>query len=263
MAKFSTLPVKDIHVDPTVQRALNMFRVTNMAEDFNEDALGTVTVSRREDGKYYVIDGQHRHATARRAKGEHYRMNCHIYEGLSLQDEAALFRALNTAVKPVKIDLFRIRVVEGEAIAVAISTLMDHYGWHVAVSSGSRYRYTAVGALEEIFTRDGGHNLLDKTISVLTSAFDGDPKSVRSEMLLGLAALYAEHGERIKDVKMIERLQNQGLMDMLDRAKVFSKTAGYRPRDGVAEIITQAYNHRNTRLRLPQWIGLIQLREQG
>lgn len=261
MAKFSTLPVKEIHVDPAVQRALNAARVQDMAEDFNEKALGTITVSRRDDGHNYVIDGQHRHATARRARGENYRLNCHIYEGLSLQEEAALFRALNTAVKPQALDLFRVRVVEGEAIAVAISALMEHYSWHVSTSSGPRYRYVAVRALEEVYGRDHGHLLLDKVVSILTSAYDGDPKSMRGEVILGLAALYEEHGEKIRDMKMIERLQNQGLMDMLDRAKVFSKTAGYRPRDGVAEIITQAYNHRNTRYRLPQWIGVLQLRE--
>lgn len=263
MARFSSLPANQIHVDHTVQRALNMLRVQAMVAEFDEEALGTITVSRREDGKNYVIDGQHRHATARRARGEHYRMNCHIYEGLTTQDEAALFRKLNTAVKPQKIDLFRIRIVEGEGIAVAISSLMAHHGWHLSTSSGPRHRYTAVGALESIYRQDDGHNLLDKTVEVLTKAFDGDPKSMRSEIIQGLSALYDEHGEKIKDDKMITRLQNQGLLDLLDRARVFHKTAGYRPRDGVAEIITQAYNHHNTRYRLPQWIGVLQMREQA
>src|SRR6187549_648827 len=58
------LRVDRLTVDPAVgggyQRALNPRKVKAIAKELDPDALGVLTVSRREDGSLVIIDGQQR-----------------------------------------------------------------------------------------------------------------------------------------------------------------------------------------------------------
>lgn len=51
------LPVRDIEIDPEAQRTLNERRAQNIASEFVHEAIGTLIVSKRPDGRYFLIDG--------------------------------------------------------------------------------------------------------------------------------------------------------------------------------------------------------------
>jgi hypothetical protein len=88
------LPAHLLFADPTYQRDLDTRRAVEMAGTFDRRLLGVLDVSRRDDGRYAILDGQHRHATVV-AVTPLAHVVCNVYEGLTVEDEARLFHELN------------------------------------------------------------------------------------------------------------------------------------------------------------------------
>jgi hypothetical protein len=166
--KLRDLPVSVLIVDADVQRRLDLRRVARMVADFQPQALGTITVSRRDDGSYHIIDGQHRVMAAREARGESFSISARVFEGLSIRDEAGLFRLLNETAKPTAFDGFRVRVVEGEHVAVHVTDMLKRHGFGLSrgVQDGA---FSAVTAAERVYRLDP--NALERALGSLTHAW--------------------------------------------------------------------------------------------
>src|SRR3954470_15881352 len=93
---FTHIQIGELVTDQTVQRSLDMRRVNEIVRTFHVEAVGTWTISEREDGTKHTIDGQHRTA-ALKVKGydDDYEVPALLYTGLSRADEARMFREHN------------------------------------------------------------------------------------------------------------------------------------------------------------------------
>jgi hypothetical protein len=144
--------------DARVQRALDKNRVTAIADNFTMEAIGVLTLSARDDGTFSIIDGQHRYEALReKGYGNEFKVTCRVFYGLSLANEAELFRLLNNTRKPQPIDLFRVRVIEGDETAVAISDMLGKLGWVITMAPTGSEEYgafRAVVAIEKIWKAD-------------------------------------------------------------------------------------------------------------
>lgn len=63
---FDRVSVRDMFVDPSYGRRLDPNAVDKLLREWDERALGTLMLSLRPDGRYAIIDGQHRRAGAKR-----------------------------------------------------------------------------------------------------------------------------------------------------------------------------------------------------
>src|SRR5689334_19036801 len=64
------IKVKDLEVHPVAQRDLREYKIVEFLKSINLDAIGTVHAVRRSESdgtKLYIVDGQHRVETLRRA----------------------------------------------------------------------------------------------------------------------------------------------------------------------------------------------------
>src|SRR5215468_5920774 len=84
----------DLKVDINVQRAFDQKHAARMEAEWDTRFIGTLIVSRREDGSLYIIDGQHRVVVCLR-KDPAAIMDCEVYEGLSIEEEALMFLYFN------------------------------------------------------------------------------------------------------------------------------------------------------------------------
>src|SRR5882757_843247 len=148
-------PLDALMVDVAVQRSVDHTWVAAridlkdergvvLKRRFRPDALGVIVVSRRDDGNIHIIDGQHRAELCRRS-GYTEPLACLVYVGLSLAEEASMFRLLNDRRKVNVIDSFRIRVVEGEPVATELADILAAHGWSVQASK-SKGSFAAVSA---------------------------------------------------------------------------------------------------------------------
>ena len=258
-----TFLATDLSVDPVVQRTIDMNWVNSRKTAFTANALHVLTVSLRANGLKHIIDGQHRHALAL-AVDYHEPLTCEVYVGMSLAEEALLFRLLNDRKKVTPLDNFRIRVIEGEKVATELTDVLTRYGWIVQPNK-SQFSLQAVTALEKVYTGWGpkkSENLatVESVISIITAAWKGNPDGVRAEILTGLGMVLMRHGSRVPIPRIVAQMKAVpgGPAALSRRARALREmSGGMKIGDAVATNFINMSNanlSKDSKNRLPSWM---------
>ena len=122
---FAVVALDELHIDESYQRSLQN-HVKIIARDWNPTKCDPLKINFREDGNFYVWDGQHR-LEAARLRGIKYLL-CDITVGLTQSQEAELFGCQGVGIKkPDPYDIFKANVCAGEEIDTAIKNMCDDY----------------------------------------------------------------------------------------------------------------------------------------
>lgn len=254
---FVRIHISLLHVDPIVQRALDPHRAAVMAEKFNPSAVGALIVNQRDDGKYFIIDGQHRHAAAVIAKYDG-KLNCIVHPGLPIAEEAALFLALNDSKLVQAIDKFRMRVLANEPDAVAINEIIEKYGWRTATSiaNGS---FAAVAAIEKVYNgagvlSAGKYPVLVKYVMwTINNAWGRDAAGAHAAIVGGIGQLFARYGQRVDGKKLAAEMAQLRPVDLVAKAKQLKDAQGGTIPPAMAAVLVGIHNKGRRTNRLPDW----------
>lgn len=253
------VPLNQLSVDLRVQRPLDTRRANKIAAEMNLDAVGLVCVSHRDDGMYSVIDGQHRTEALRINGFTNELVQCEVYQGLTLADEAAMFRLRNNTTKPQYLDKFRVRIIEGDPEALAIMAILDQYDWALVNQPGSDAagRFAAVQALERAYAadRDSEPTAAERVIATVTSAWGHDADGVDGRLIDGLGRVYVRYGSAVNGTEMISRLRKYpgGPGALIGRARGLRDLLGVTGPNAFAELFVELYNRQRKTRALPSW----------
>ncbi len=185
----------DVRIDkmfePEYQRELSPDWVDQLASGWNSHLFRFPTLSKRDDGRYARLDGNHTIEAA--MERGHLTVPCIVYEDLSLKEEARMFSELNDQRrKPQAYDLYVSGVIGEEPWALALKDLAAEYDLTVCNGGQGPDRLRSVGAMRELF-KSGQWDIAKEALAVLTSAYpaDGMFNSTRTERayVLGMADL--------------------------------------------------------------------------
>lgn len=258
--KLVQLPATAFSVDERVQRKLDEKRAQAMSDDLQPQALGLLIASHRDDGHTYVIDGRHRMVACRLA---HYNglLDTKLFYGLTLKEEARLFRTHNT-MRPVSpVERFKVRVTEEEPAAVSINRVLRAYGLHVEhANNASLGIISAIATLEKVYKGAGIRaegeypDLLDKVIRSLHRAYGekNDRSTYSRAMMEGLGIFIATFGKRIDFDRLEYALQGQVPRQLQVQARTLKDAKGGTLGACAAEVIHKHYNHRH-KSKLPEF----------
>src|SRR4029077_9145808 len=96
---FEELFAAELKVDHDVQRGFHPEHAASLKKAWDPKYIGTLIVSRRKNGELYLIDGQHRCWVALQLDQTAI-MDCEVYEGLEVEEEAMMFLHFNRNRKP-------------------------------------------------------------------------------------------------------------------------------------------------------------------
>lgn len=252
------LPISQLMVDLSVQRPLDERRANSIAGDLNLDAIGTPCISDRGRGRYAIIDGQHRIAALRISGWTNEEILCEVFTGLSLADEAAMFRLRNNTAKPQYLDKFRVKLVEGDASALAVMDILRKYKWLLPGQEGdAEGRFMAVYSLERIYNVDKAgqnKNVAEKTVAVLTKAWGHTDATVDGRLVDGLGRFLLRYGDAVDIENLAEKLTKSGTAtSLLGKARTLRSLLNVTMSDAIAEILVEIYNKRKGPNALPPW----------
>ncbi|NCC47398.1 MAG: hypothetical protein EOM16_10305 [Bacteroidia bacterium] len=127
---------RDINVDMTYQRHPKISSVRRISREWNWESLGVLYVGKRIDGRFYIIDGQHRLAAALN-RSDVELLPCIIYQSSGPRFEAKMFLEINRKSRRVSPnETFKTNLVIGDPISTAIKRVADDLGIHVKEKSG-------------------------------------------------------------------------------------------------------------------------------
>lgn len=248
--KIVSVPLKKMRVSALAQRDQRQYRIDDLAAHLDLGKIGIPTVNLR-DGVYWIIDGAHRVKALRSNGFGDESIDCQVYEGMSVEEEAEMFLGLNDNLKVNAMDKFKVGVVAGRDEDVDIEQVVRDLGLAVA-TGGARGSIGSVTALRSTY-RKAGADGLRTSLTIIRDVY-GDA-GYRATLIDGVGLFVARYGNQVDVPKLKQRLKNQhegaeGLMKMADRLRNASKAP--RP-ECVAAAIVEIYNRARGVAKLETW----------
>lgn len=255
MVEISTehIPANMLDIDPGVQRGVSVPRVKKIAEAWNSNMVGTLTVSRRvdplkeKDDRLVVLDGQTRLLAFREVCGENTtaEMRCDVYSGLARKEEAEVFLSHNDRRSVLPRDRYRLECVAGTPWATALKEVAGRHGWRVAGSpkeDGDR-QFSAVVAAQHVYELDKGETL-ELVFAIIAQAWGKQHGAVCSETLYGLGWFFAHHELTPSQVEStITKLSKIRLHDYVGDIKSERRRTGRTTCAAAYKYVLSIYNH--------------------
>lgn len=255
------ISISDMRFDPRVNRVLRQSRVDEIAANFDADKLGIIHLSKRDDGTYVVIEGQHRVRALVQMGWQDQRMEARVYEGLSVAQEAELMLALNDKLTLSSLDGFLIAVNAEDPEAVTINNIVNAAGLVVdnQLKDGS---VTAVGALQKIYRGEasasaGNTNpeVLAATLDIAIASWGKSKAAVNGSVLNGIGLLLHRYGDLVDRDVLVQKLGAipGGPSGLLGRAKALREIRGSSVPRNVAATVVEVYNKSRRQGALSNW----------
>jgi len=255
------LTIDELIRDPFINRPLDDKRAERMASAFKPDLFGVPEVSRRGDGKYAIVDGQHRIEALRILGWNGQRIACKIFDGLSRADEAERFLGLNDFRTPRKVEKFLVRLTAKDPIACAVNRIVGDAGYVVDRQSRDGV-ICATDSLESIYLGRGqkirGQNpdALRQTLDVITLAWGRTKAAVNAQVLLGVGSFILRYADNIDLKRLVQKLIGVpgGSSGLTARGRGKKELHGGTLASGIAHYIVESYNRGlRGKSRLPSW----------
>ena len=254
--EFNELPAKDLHVDREhYQRHINTARVKRIAKNFDPMLFDVLKVNRRADGTYWVIDGGHRlSALSEMGRTEEY-VPCLVYDGLTLQEEAALFAAQNNRAQVTAGHEFRALLASGDPTTLAIKQIVEAEGLILDLPPhvrNAKNGIRATRALQRIMWQ-GRASMLQKVLRTAHFGLGETVHSFKSEVLMGIFTFYTYFPEA-NDTRMAAKLNTLGVDKFRLAAVEFKHLMSGAPKaNPYAWIMYREYNKNLSSNRLASW----------
>jgi hypothetical protein len=193
--KRTVLQASKIKIDRSYQRDLCQAHVDRIAREMDLDALRTFSVSDRGAGLYYCIDGQHRLLALEKQELLEWEVDVDLYSGLTVADEATLYRRLNAVRRMSRWDMFKAGVVGNDVDSLTIQDIClrnDLEPSHTAASGKIR----CINALESVY-RTWGACVLNDTLRYIVRIWGNTPTAVDGIIVKGMALVVGYAGAEI------------------------------------------------------------------
>jgi hypothetical protein len=125
------IPKGDIEIDDRYQREADNKKANLLAAEFDWTCFGVLIVGRRESGKFFCAEGQHRLLAAMK-RSDIVKVPCFVFRSKGAKAEAAVFVGANCNRKPVPAYAkYKALLMCGDEMAVAVRKLVDANGRRV------------------------------------------------------------------------------------------------------------------------------------
>lgn len=227
-----------------------------LREGFDPTQIGVPIVSSRQDGTMVWLDGQNRAELIRRAGWSDQKIQCRVFYGLTIAEEARAFLVHNDnrTIRPIY--KFLARVTSGDEAAVAITTIAKAAGWRIQDGAANQ-GITASRSLEKVYlaTPKSPGRALFPTLRVITEAWGYKPTTVNGHVIEGIGMVFARFDDAIEIPALVKKLAEYpgGPSGLIGKAKGLREYQGGILAHSVAEIVVTTYNVRRRGGALPDW----------
>jgi hypothetical protein len=162
-----------------------------------------------------------------------------VYDELKYTEEAHIFAEQQKHVKSlVPYETFVAHIEAGDEKQMMIDAVVRAYG--LSITSKKRSNgITAVSTLERIYDKYG-NSVLDSTLRLAVSTWEGEDSSLSGNMLMGISKIIVTYGESLKEDVFIDHLGKVSVKSIIRTAK--ERRPGAM---GFAEAMMIEYNKKN------------------
>jgi len=262
-AVIEMIPVRELGTDPAVNtRPVDEKWVTDRVPVYTPAGVGTLTVSRRDDGELIILDGQHRAELMRNAVGIQAVAQCEVYQGLALSQEAAIFRLLNDKRALTPLHRFLALITEGDPSARDVAEIAGLCGWTIADNTRNG-TLRCIGAVQKIHQQDKNRKTgadpvaLARTLRCITETWGTRGDSGSAFIVAGIGGVFVQYEAAVKPEIMTDHLKTA----YTDATALIAHARGLVQYDrgsianSVSKLAVRTYNKRLQSRKIPGWRG--------
>ena len=196
--------------------------VDKLVREWDPRLLTPLVVSYR-DGRYNLVDGQHRVCAMRKKNGgKDVTALCRVYHGLTYEQEAELYYKLDRAKGHLRLAHATKALVESGADAeiIEIKRLLEDAGfvWALDKPTKEPFEIEATRAVINAYRLLGGA-AFSRMLELIARAWRGTPTSLNASILSGMALFLKTYETELDDDVFIKRLSAVDPEEILRRGK--------------------------------------------
>lgn len=243
-SKFMWVDFDLLRVDPSYQRRLQTQKVVKMAHNWNQDKAGTLVLSKRSDGLFYIIDGQHRYAGLSLIDNRPPKVYAEVYISLTVEEEARLFHDLdNERDNLTRGASFKALLTARDPNALAISAAAQRAGMTVDYDRGPVVgNVRAYKTLQDIHRRHGD-KMLERILRVCNVSWPTNNHAAPEPILRALEILFNTY-PTVNDKRLVEVLQRTTPDEVVMKGRIINGTLSSASYASTAMVIRNMYNTR-------------------
>lgn len=166
-SRLVTIPKELLLIDSSYQNPANLEEVTRIRNGWNQFLCNPLSVAERYDGRYYVVDGQHRLLAAKQISNIKS-LPCMVFHSDGAQEEAQLYyQCNNNRRKPSVAEKYKSLLVAGDPTRVHISNSVKEKGF--STNRGTK-RSITVGSLVYVYDVFG-EAAFDKMLDIIDKLY--------------------------------------------------------------------------------------------
>lgn len=244
---FMKLPVRVLKVD-RYQKKIRPKVVKQIVNEYNDSSFAPLQVSARDDGTFYVFDGQNRTEAAKKLGIDV--VDCFVYYGMTYEEEAQAFLDHQNASSPSKAEEHYGAVEALDARALVIENTLNNLGLRIG-NDNTKYKIRTVSALYEIYDKQNSKTLSD-VLEIIKESFPEEDAPFSADMIKGIGDIYQEYKTKIDKKWFIKTMKKTSTGAIKNKAELFKNAHGLSSnREATKMAIIQQYNHRKSeRLKL-------------
>lgn len=218
----------EIAVEHLYQRDAKHRRALEIAGSWSWVACGALVVAQR-DGRYWVIDGQHRLLAAMQ-RTDISLLPCVVFATHDLQPEAAGFVSANTMRGPVRMmEHFRASILAQDPHCLALLALCKQYGAKIpttanGVGNSEPGEISCMGLLSRIFADNP--DVAERSFALCVDLAMRESLPVSFILLAGIRDLDRLIPGCLSDGRFCERIYRAGATALIAAAKKYSALMG-------------------------------------
>lgn len=225
------------------QRPVEEKEVDRLISEWDERLLDPIIVSFR-DGRFNVVDGQHRIAALRKMNhGNDVMVMCKVYSGLTYAQEAELCYKLDKAKKRLSLSQSTNALAESGADAEvsAVKKMVESHGfiWALNQKGGKANEIATTRATMNAYKLLGA-SAFTRLVKLLRNTWDGDPRSLTAYVISGLALFIETYAVDMDDRIFVAQLSKVDPNEIICRGKLDYSTTKKALR--YARVMLEKYN---------------------
>lgn len=244
------IEVSQTAVSDQAQREFNQGAANKISSEWDRNMVGTVVASLR-DGKYYLVDGQHRVHVLRDREGEKAKVSAWVYTSLTVKQEALMYLKYNNRTEGTAMDKHHIAVAGGKPLNVAVEKLIRNAGYNTSLAKGQN-NIGCIDALLRVYER-GGHYTLERTLFIIGEGL-GSAGFVTG-IVRGVGLVVARYSDHLDETILIDKLDKlrRGPKTLLQAGKDMADQHGKSLEQGIATVLVDMVNAGRGGKKLTPW----------
>lgn len=241
------IPKNELLIDSNYQRTVRPKRALTLASSWSWVACGCLIVAEREDARFYVMDGGHRLAAAKR-RSDITELPCVVFKVISNITEAQGFLDSNINRRPMfVIERFRALLTVGDEVALLVNDLIKDTGREPTISSGPN-TIACIGAMMKAASDDSQSLVAIWPIIILLCNKRPIPDRIVQGLVYLEGQLYKQCGESLTDTRWRGRILQKGydaIINGIGKASAYHNKGGAKVyAGGIVDVINKGLQHK-------------------